>query len=1057
MKKKVAISFLLLFCVGSSHLFGVTKEKSKLNSYPLSKLLHQEEPKKLARDSSLFSSYIKQDQNFSLHQKKENFRKVPKFPLHLEEDLIFSLASNDAISSSHELNREALGEKVRAFLNGHFVEKILQGHTFSDTYLSSLSEIAAEVDDNLSIEAVKEELAPPIASFTKNNYPTKSSAPITRRKTKLAVKRSPFQSSEVKKAALLNSATSKNSPSYEGFSYSCDLALNIDTKEKTSYSYLPKITESEEELCALHSAIGEKEYLLAGTNPLTSNGSLNCEAINTPLDKKAFSPSSLSIKEKDFSLPSISINREQIIAKELSPHLKKVAISPFGKKSSSTKKHNFFDDNLECSLSLQAILQHKDLLPSYIAKNSPKKEGKVLALSFRRNKERSLKNPSSIHRFPIHLKKTTFESHLAEKARAFFSEEIDFPSSPHLDPFPAKIHPISLLTNHSNQEFTLKQQQHDGKEKVLTTLPRNEKVSTSYRSFPIKQTEKIFNSNIVAVKLPRTQQTEELFQEKVYPTFFRNIPAQLQNETISFFTPKEVFFAKQEHLQKQIALSKIGKSSALTSFKEKRSFDAALADRSFDKEIAKITNPVEGKKGNLEKLIFAKIPEKEFNTKKISTTVSSSLQNKKPMPLDRITLSDKLPIKKVALTQEIALPNAQTKKKAKFSMHPMLSLFKAPTSFIEEEARFVAIETNRGSRMTGYDLFNWPSLEDLNTISLSDNFYLDTRLLDSELSDQIEFACTVRANEKNLIPTLPIQILYILDASSSIEAHRFGLFKKAILDSLDYLDRSATFNIAVVSKGKITKLRERNISPTKSGKSYAKRFLRKVEQSSAPSFEGMISVIAKEKALAKKNNYHRCCVLLSDGNFAKNIRVNSHSLNKLKEEDIGNFSLYTATASDKNNKQMLSLLARLNHGFSLFTRTHASFPRKFSMLVKRIKDPILHDITVTFPDDDFAMAYNEGNIAPILHTGRNLTLFGSIPEKKGGRIFIQGRSGDRWVNVVKEMPLEESRKGKYGLHKKLATQKTLFAIRSFLDTGDETHLTDAKKYSEEYDLHTLVE
>ena len=428
-----------------------------------------------------------------------------------------------------------------------------------------------------------------------------------------------------------------------------------------------------------------------------------------------------------------------------------------------------------------------------------------------------------------------------------------------------------------------------------------------------------------------------------------------------------------------------------------------------------------------------------------------------PVQLDRVTLEKFLPITKASFQKDISLPeNKQTPEEGFFYMHPMLSLFTSPNFDIEKETRVDATETNRTARMTGYSLFNWPTLQQLRTDSYPEGFSIDTRVITStEGIDGQDFACTLRVDEKDILSDLNVHILYVLDTSSSIEAHRFQTFKKAIVQSLDYLDKGTTFNIAVVSKGKVTKLRKQGISPTKSGKSYAKRFLRKVEQSSKTTTDDVITLLQKEKILARKNDTHRSCVLLSDGNFANSIRVESKSLKKLTDIDAGNFSVYTATVSDKNNKSMLSLLAKLNHGFSLFSRTHASFPRKFSILLKHIKQPVLHDIVVSFPDDETEL-YINNTTSPTLLAGKNITLFGNTPEKSSRRIFIQGKSGNKWVNILKQLPLTDSRKGKYALQKKLANQKTLISLEAFLNSGDEKYLSDAKKFSDEYDLHTLV-
>jgi hypothetical protein len=510
----------------------------------------------------------------------------------------------------------------------------------------------------------------------------------------------------------------------------------------------------------------------------------------------------------------------------------------------------------------------------------------------------------------------------------------------------------------------------------------------------------------------------------------------------------------------QITDKKVDTEISFASYKIPRPFSIPIEEKGYDKEITKHAAVISEEKEMQPVTSCIRLPAENIFIAAAPLPVSTDIHaNRNPIPLNKVYLEKHINVTKANFQQNISLPEtAKGREKASFDMHPLLSLFNSDIFDIGKEAQNNATIINRSTRMTGYSLFNWPTLEQLDTDSFPEGFTIQTRLLSSSEDKEIDFACTIRADEKDLIGRLPIHILYILDTSKSIEAHRFNLFKKAILQSLEHLDRRTTFNIAVLDNGKIQKLREKGVAPTKSARSYAKRFLRKIDQSGKISFSHLVTLLEKEKHLALKSGASRSCVLLTDGNFAGSLRVESSLLKRLTAINAGNFSIYTASISDKNNKSMLSLLSKLNHGFSLFTRTHASFPRKFSLMLKHIKEPVMHDIVVSFPDDDDdeTKAYVNDTISPILLTGRNLTIFGTSPTKKSRRVFIQGRSGNKWINILKELPLDNSRTGRHSLQKKLANQKTLFSLQSFLDTNDEKYLSDAKKYSEEYDLHTLV-
>ncbi|MCH9621186.1 MAG: hypothetical protein S4CHLAM20_06030 [Chlamydiia bacterium] len=412
----------------------------------------------------------------------------------------------------------------------------------------------------------------------------------------------------------------------------------------------------------------------------------------------------------------------------------------------------------------------------------------------------------------------------------------------------------------------------------------------------------------------------------------------------------------------------------------------------------------------------------------------------------------KVKLKKASFETSVNLPKlSEINKKKSFFLNPMLSLMGEGLYPMATQLLDRAQKANKALRMVGYNLFNWPTLDELKTDSYPDSFSLDTRLFSSS-EDVYDFVCTLKTDERDVFAPLPLHALYILDTSSSIEAHRFKVFKKAIITSLNYLDEDSKFNIAILDKDGYKLLHEKSVSPTEGAISFVKRRLQKIEQSSKTSFDSLITLLKKQKSLAFNEITHRCCLLLSDGNLAKNIRIDQKSLESLTSLDAGNFSVYTASVSDKNNNAMLSLLAKTNHGFSLYTKTHSSFARKFATMLRHIKRPLLHDIHISFPDNKEQNVYFNERISPILLADKSFTFYGNTDTKSKARIFIQGRSGERWVNILKELPLKEARKARYSLRKKLESQKTLLSLYSFLKTKDEKYLVEAKNTSKEFDI-----
>ena len=422
-----------------------------------------------------------------------------------------------------------------------------------------------------------------------------------------------------------------------------------------------------------------------------------------------------------------------------------------------------------------------------------------------------------------------------------------------------------------------------------------------------------------------------------------------------------------------------------------------------------------------------------------------------PQKTQKINLIRKINVPQVALKNTLSLPNiSYINDMPSFFLNPLLSLINSNEVSIEPAIIKNAYEANSICRLLGNSINTLPTHEKLNTVSMKDVFTIQTRILNTNENNEHEFSCTISPNLSHFTTPLALHILYILDTSSSIEAHRFNTFKNAIIQSLDKLDENVTFNIAILSNGKIDFLHKNHITPSATSKNYIKRHLNKIEQSDNVPFNKLIALLKKEKLLASQYDIQRSCILLSDGNLSNNIRIDQPSLKDLLSIDAGNFALYTATAGDNNNEEMLSLLPKINHGFALFSQTHSSFPRKFSQMIKHIKEPLMHDIRVSFHGDQNKEAYLNSDISPLLLSNKSLTFFGKTNVKDYSKILIQGKIGSKWINISQEFALKEARIGRSILQKKLSNQKNLLSFYSFLKTKDESYLSETKNNSINY-------
>ena len=379
------------------------------------------------------------------------------------------------------------------------------------------------------------------------------------------------------------------------------------------------------------------------------------------------------------------------------------------------------------------------------------------------------------------------------------------------------------------------------------------------------------------------------------------------------------------------------------------------------------------------------------------------------------------------------------------SLHPVTEF--SSFSFIKEEA----VMQNRRSRHVLENLAEMPSLEFLQTYSLGDEFKVDAHVLSKMDRTGYVFSLQVSPYDRECVAPIPNHVYFILDKSASIEKHRFEAFKDGVIQSLNHIGKETSFNIITFDQT-YANLSITELAPTKSSIQYVKKSLEKVTQKTTSSFSTLISAIEEIQAKANISNEPHTVILLSNGHFLKNFRINRESFYKIFHAPSDNFSIFTAAISDNNNDFMLESLAKLGRGEFLYSQTHSAFPRKLSLLVKRLQKPIATDFSIYCMDPNQKITFAQDPLSsPLFFGSRPYTIYGVAEKLENLKFIIQAKSGDKWINIVKEIDLSRAEKGKT-IDKELASKMALSHLLNFIFKNDQKELLHAKELIKPFDL-----
>ncbi len=350
---------------------------------------------------------------------------------------------------------------------------------------------------------------------------------------------------------------------------------------------------------------------------------------------------------------------------------------------------------------------------------------------------------------------------------------------------------------------------------------------------------------------------------------------------------------------------------------------------------------------------------------------------------------------------------------------------------------------NRTHRFIQTNLIRLPNLQDLETDSMSEEFKVSVEVVPQMDHQGFLFAINLKADAPQELDSSPHHIYFILDPSGSI--NEFDAFKKALIQTTAHLDDSVTYNVMLLDS-ELSLLSENDLYPSKASLNFLKRNLSKIRPSTVVSFSLLEEALDKLSKKASSSSEIYTAVLLSNGQFLKNLRSHRESLQHLIDHSAANLALYTTAITDKPNLPMLELLARLGRGDLIYSPTLSGFPRKFASAVQKLGKPIAYNLRLTKISPTSTVTFHhENRFAPMLYAGKPYTIYGSASKLEDLTFILQGEAYGKWIHCTKKVSLKNASKGPSYLEEELATQKALQHITDFITTSDSTALIEAKK------------
>ncbi len=397
----------------------------------------------------------------------------------------------------------------------------------------------------------------------------------------------------------------------------------------------------------------------------------------------------------------------------------------------------------------------------------------------------------------------------------------------------------------------------------------------------------------------------------------------------------------------------------------------------------------------------------------------------RPMP------SFELKTETASAMSAIALEGGDVQELANLLPHPFLSLARKPRLEIASHYR-------------GVEEYMFPPLA--TAAEWNDDFDLNLRFLPKPDGGGYIFSLTLSPSYDISQYSLKQNILFILDRSSTVQKHRFNVFKRAVLKALSSMQKGDTFNVYIADKG-ITRFKEKDQPVNITSIQAAEEFLEKQEEGGFFTSSDIYASLPKILPEVQDDHVIHTAILLSDGVAKGSGSKQQNLLKSWVEKNHGKLAIYTAAVGQKNDLVMLDFLSSISGGKMLWSDTHAAFPRKLAKLVIDLRDPLATDLIISvLPHQSRANIeiFPAATHMPNLYSHQPYEIVGTIDEPGTFDLVIQGRHGDEWIAIKKTVSFIDGQKGDHSLEKLVSAGRAHLCYAKFLSDGKTGSLKEAK-------------
>lgn len=272
------------------------------------------------------------------------------------------------------------------------------------------------------------------------------------------------------------------------------------------------------------------------------------------------------------------------------------------------------------------------------------------------------------------------------------------------------------------------------------------------------------------------------------------------------------------------------------------------------------------------------------------------------------------------------------------------------------------------------------------------------------------FRLEVAARDRNVLPVVPKDVVFVQDASRSLAEERLYFCRKALNEAIRSLPPQDRFNV-VLFRENAEFCFDGWVSPNDATITQASAFIDAMKsRGDTDVFESMKAILGLPRDAARP----LIIILITDGKATKGLTESSRIIGEFSKLN-DNTSVFAIGTHGKSNNYLLDLLSFCNRGDADIAPSRYDLGKTIASVIEGCSQPVLGNIGVTTAIEANA------DIFPLpsanLYANRTLEYYGSCPAELTNLVFqVRGEGGKSKCDIIFQMDLANAEAGGNEVH-----------------------------------------